>query len=105
MPVIFELSVVRTIRVGTPLSPRNDYRDFRRIVEKAGLRQVRLHDLRHTAATLMLAQGVPARVIMEVLGHSQIGVTLNTYSHVSIAIVAGGCHRHGRHVSDPVGCH
>jgi integrase len=44
--------------------------------------QVRLHDLRHTAATLLLAQGVPARVVMDVLGHSQIGVTMNIYSHV-----------------------
>ncbi|WP_435820523.1 tyrosine-type recombinase/integrase [Micromonospora purpureochromogenes] len=38
--------------------------------------------LRHTAATLLLAQGVPARVLMELLGHSQIGVTMNIYSHV-----------------------
>jgi len=44
--------------------------------------RVRLHDLRHTAATLLLAQGVPPRVLMEVLGHSQIGVTMNIYSHV-----------------------
>ena len=43
---------------------------------------VRLHDLRHTAASLLLAQGVPARVLMEMLGHSQIGITMNTYSHV-----------------------
>lgn len=43
---------------------------------------VRLHDLRHTAASLLLAQGVPARVLMEMLGHSQISITMNTYSHV-----------------------
>ena len=52
---------------------------------KGGLRlvpRVRLHDLRHTAASLLLAQGVPARVLMEVLGHSQIGVTMNICSHV-----------------------
>jgi integrase len=41
-----------------------------------------VHDARHTAATLLLQQGVPARVLMEVLGHSQIGLTLGTYSHV-----------------------
>ncbi|WP_346536330.1 tyrosine-type recombinase/integrase [Micromonospora sp. DPT] len=45
--------------------------------------KVRLHDLRHTAATLLLAQGVPARVLMELLGHSQIGATMNIYSHVN----------------------
>jgi len=70
---------------GTPLSPRNDYREFRRLVAAAGLRRVRLHDLRHTAASLMLAQGVNPRVVMEILGHSQIGVTMNTYSHVTPA--------------------
>jgi integrase len=67
------------------LSPRNDYRDFQRLVDAAGLRHVRLHDLRHTAASLMLAQGVSPRVVMEILGHSQISVTMNTYSHVSPA--------------------
>jgi integrase len=44
---------------------------------------VRLHDLRHTAASLLLAQGVPPRVVMEILGHSQIALTMNTYSHVA----------------------
>ena len=43
---------------------------------------MRLHDLRHTAASLMLEQGVAARVVMEILGHSQISVTMNTYTHV-----------------------
>ena len=43
----------------------------------------RLHHLRHTAASLMLAQDVSPRVIMEVLGHSQISITMNTYSHIS----------------------
>jgi integrase len=49
--------LIFTTRLGTPLSPRNDYRDFRRLVAAAGLRRVRLHD-RHTAASLMSAQGV-----------------------------------------------
>lgn len=48
----------------------------------AGVRDARLHDARHTAATLLLQQGVPARVAMQVLGHSQINLTLGTYSHV-----------------------
>ncbi|MEU5903950.1 site-specific integrase [Micromonospora sp. NPDC047527] len=69
--------------VGTPIHPRNDYRSFREIIRRAGLRQVRLHDLRHTAASVLLAQGVPARVVMEILGHSQISVTLNIYAHVA----------------------
>jgi integrase len=78
-------ALVFTTRFGTPLSPRNDYREFRRPVDAAGLRPVRLHDLRHTAASLMLAQGVSPRVVMELLGHSQISVTMNTYSHVAPA--------------------
>ena len=59
--------------------------DVIRLVGAAGLRRVRLHDLRHTAASLMLAQGVSPRVVMEILGHSQISVTMNTYSHVTPA--------------------
>jgi integrase len=78
-----EWGLVLTTAVGTPVAPRNDYRDFRKIIERAGLRRVRLHDLRHTAASLMLAQDVSPRVIMEVLGHSQISVTMNTDSHIS----------------------
>jgi integrase len=77
--------LVFTTRFGTPLSPRNDYRDFQRLVAAAGLRHVRLRDLRHTAASRMLAQGVSPRVVMEILGHSQISVTMNTYSHVTPA--------------------
>ncbi|MGC4863685.1 tyrosine-type recombinase/integrase [Micromonospora sp. DT68] len=46
-------------------------------------RRASLHDLRHTAASVLLAQGVPARVVMEILGHSQISVTLNIYAHVA----------------------
>lgn len=50
------------------------------------MRRVRLHDLRHTATSLMLSQGVNPRVVMEILGHSQISVTLNTYSHVTTTV-------------------
>jgi Phage integrase family len=67
----------------TPIGPRNDFREFRKLLARAGLPPVRLHDLRHTAASLLLAQNVPARVVMEILGHSQIALTMNTYSHVA----------------------
>ena len=80
-----EWGLVFTTAYGTPLSPRNDYRDFRQHADAAGLRRARLHDLRHTAASLMLAAGVNPRVVMEILGHSQISVTMNTYTHVSTA--------------------
>jgi integrase len=49
---------------------------------KAGMRRVRFHDLRHSCATLLLVQGISPRVVMEVLGHSEIALTMNAYSHV-----------------------
>jgi integrase len=52
----------------------------------ANVPAVRFHDLRHTAATLLLAQGVHPRVVMETLGHSQVSLTLDTYSHVLPAL-------------------
>jgi integrase len=53
------------------------------MLSKAGLPEtIRFHDLRHSCATLLIAQGVHPRVVMEILGHSQISVTMNTYSHV-----------------------
>ena len=78
--------LVFTTAIGTPIHPRNDYRSFQRIIKTAGLRRIRLHDLSHTAASVPLAQGVPARVVMEILGHSQISVTLNTYTHVDTSL-------------------
>ncbi len=52
------------------------------LLRKAGLPECRFHDLRHTSATLLLAEGVHPKVVQERLGHSQISVTLDTYSHV-----------------------
>lgn len=68
---------------GRPLGWRDTYRDFRNILRKAGLEAIRFHDLRHTNATLLLEQGVHPKVVQERLGHSDIGVTLDTYSHVT----------------------
>lgn len=74
---------VFTTPIGTPVDPRNDFREFKKLLDRGSLPSVRLHDLRHTAASLLLAQNVPARVVMEILGHSQIALTMNTYSHVA----------------------
>lgn len=68
--------------IGTPIEPRNVTRRWETLRERADLGGLRLHDLRHGCATFMHAAGVPARTIMEVLGHSEIGVTMNTYTHV-----------------------
>lgn len=67
---------------GQPIDPKRDWKDWKALLRSAGVRDARVHDARHTAATLLLQQGVAARVAMEVLGHSQIGLTLGTYTHV-----------------------
>ena len=81
-----EAGLVFTSSVGTPLDARNLTRTFKAILRQVGLPAIRYHDLRHTAATLLLAQGVDPRTIMETLGHSQISLTLNTYTHVVPAL-------------------
>ena len=72
--------------IGTPLDPRNVTREFKALLVAAKLPNIRLHDLRHSCATLLLAQGANPRVVMETLGHSQVSLTLNTYSHVLPAL-------------------
>lgn len=79
--------------VGTPINPRNLLRQFKTLLDKAGIRDIRFHDLRHSCATFLIASGVHPRAIMEILGHSQISTTMNVYGHllqeVQIAAVNG----------------
>ncbi|MFE4423898.1 tyrosine-type recombinase/integrase [Streptomyces sp. NPDC056817] len=77
-----ETGYVFATRNGRPVEPRNVYRSFTRVAADAGLRVVRLHDARHGCATLLTAAGVAPRVIMEILGHSQISITMDVYTHV-----------------------
>ena len=72
--------------IGTPHDGRNVTRAFKGILVSQGLPTIRIHDLRHSCATLLLMQGVSPRVVMETLGHSQVSLTLNTYSHVLPAL-------------------
>jgi integrase len=74
--------LVFTSHTGLPLDGKNVTRSFQRLLKRVGLPRRRFYDLRHSCATLLLVQGVPARVVMEILGHSQIGLTMNTYTHV-----------------------
>jgi len=67
---------------GSPLSPEGVTRLFRTLCATAGLRRVRLHDLRHGQASLLLAAGVPLAVVSKRLGHSSISLTSDTYSHL-----------------------
>lgn len=67
---------------GTPINPANVRRSLNALIKKAAVPKIRFHDLRHTHATLLLAKGVNVKVISERLGHSNIKITLDTYSHV-----------------------
>ena len=67
---------------GTPLDPSNLRLDFYQVLEKAGLPKVRFHDLRHTAASLMLNHGIPVIVVSKMLGHSKPSITLDIYGHL-----------------------
>jgi integrase len=67
---------------GGPTQARRVIEQFHDALRAAGLRRIRFHDLRHSCATLLLVQGVSPRVVMDVLGHSEIALTMNAYSHV-----------------------
>lgn len=68
---------------GTPIEPRNLLRSFYRTIEKAGIDKSNFHALRHTMATKLLGENVHAKIVQEILGHSSITLTLDTYSHAS----------------------
>lgn len=68
---------------GTPVNPGgNITRSFDRIVKRAGLRRIRVHDLRHTHATLLLLAGVPVKIVSERLGHASTAFTMDVYASV-----------------------
>jgi integrase len=69
---------------GTAIDPRNFTRMFGELCDRAGVRRVRLHDLRHTCVTLLMQLGVPPRVVMEIVGHSTLDMTMRVYGHVSL---------------------
>ncbi|MFE3657873.1 tyrosine-type recombinase/integrase [Streptomyces sp. NPDC059165] len=77
---------VFTTPTGGPLDPANLTRRFRTFLDRAGLRRIRFHDLRHSTATLLLEQGVDLVVIKELLGHAHIGVTAGVYAHVRLRL-------------------
>jgi integrase len=78
---------VFTASAGQPLDQRNVSRKFHRVLRQARLPRMRFHDLRHCCASLLLAQHVDPRVIMEILGHSRISVTMDMYAHVMPALI------------------
>lgn len=82
-PAYQNLDLVFATDIGTPLLIGNlRRRHFDKIVKNAGLPKIRLYDLRHTTATLLLSAGENPKVVSERLGHASIVLTLDTYSHV-----------------------
>jgi integrase len=74
--------LVFTTHMGGPLEPRNVNRSWYAVRSRAQLGSLRLHDLRQSCASFLLAAGAFPRTVMKTLGHSQIGLTMNTYTHV-----------------------
>ncbi|MHB8858954.1 MAG: tyrosine-type recombinase/integrase [Thermoleophilia bacterium] len=79
-----ERGFVFTSIIGTPLCGDNVYKRYRGLLEKAGLPGIPFHSLRHTACSFLAAQGVHPAIAMDVMGHSQVSLTLNVYSHAAI---------------------
>jgi integrase len=73
---------VFTNHVGGPVHPKVDHSEWKALLRCAGVRDARLHDARHTAATMLLLLGVPSRAVMEVMGWSQASMTTR-YQHVT----------------------
>jgi integrase len=69
-------------KIGTPLNQRNLLRLFKKVLHASGIREIRFHDLRHTAASLMLNHGIPPLVVSKRLGHAKVSITLDTYGHL-----------------------
>jgi integrase len=85
---------------GRPIERKSDWRAWKALLREADVPEVRLHDGRHTAATLLLAEGVHSRVVMEALGHAQMRTTTDTYSHVMPALGRDAADRMGNALWD-----
>jgi integrase len=73
---------VFTNRLGGPVHPKVDHEAWKALLRAAGVRDARLHDARHTAATMLLVLGVPTRAVMDVMGWSQVSMT-QRYQHIT----------------------
>ena len=80
---------------GRPIDPRRDWADWKDLLKAAGVRDARVHDGRHTAATLLIEMGVHVRIVMEILGHSDIRVT-QRYTHVASPLAGVAAERMGQ---------
>jgi integrase len=81
-PVWQERDLVFCTSLGTPLNPSKVVDRFKTLLKRAELPEIRFHDLRHSAATILLSMGTHPKVVQELLGHNQISMTMDIYSHV-----------------------
>ena len=82
-------------KVGTALHPGNVLRTLHEMLQAAGLPRMRFHDLRHSAASLLVAEGVQLAEVSMLLGHSELRITADLYSHLVKQTSAKGCTAHG----------
>lgn len=83
-----EYGLIFTTKTGTPINYRNLVRDYKLLLQNAGLPSIRFYDLRHTAASLMLNHGIPVIVVSRRLGHAKPSITLDVYGHMFPSIAA-----------------
>ena len=101
-PAYGERDLVFATSIGTPLEPGNLLRAWYRITDAAGLAGLRIHDLRHAHATLMLGQGIHPKVVSERLGHASVNITLDTYSHVLPGLQQAAAETLDSHLAEPI---
>ncbi|MDX9865925.1 MAG: site-specific integrase, partial [Anaerolineaceae bacterium] len=77
-----EQDLIFTSNIGTPMDRSNLRWFFKKLLKDAGLPNIRFHDLRHTAASLMLNNGIPLIIVSRRLGHAQPSITLDVYGHL-----------------------
>ena len=77
-----DTGLVFNTSLGTPIHPRNALRSFKRLIKSLDVTPIRLHDLRHTFATLALHRKIPVEVVSKTLGHARVDITLNVYRHL-----------------------
>ncbi len=78
---------------GKPLLPNTVSHAWTKLASRTGLKGIRLHDARHTHASLMLKQGIHPKIVQERLGHASIQITLDTYSHVTPGLQQAAANR------------
>lgn len=94
-PLWIDADLLFTTSVGTPIEPRNVNRAWEKVCQRAGVPAIRVHDLRHTAATLMLRQGVDLKVVQRTLRHTRHATTADVYATVLEEVQRSGADRMG----------